>query len=81
MAGAGLRLISCCAASSRACVAATLSWRLACGYRAGPAANLNTEVRSPQVRRRQALMLGSGTPNRASINRISDVWSNKPELT
>jgi len=36
-------------------------------------------VKSPQVRRRKALMFGSLTPNLASMMRISDVWSSTPE--
>jgi hypothetical protein len=38
-------------------------------------------VKSPQVRRRNALMFGSVTPNRLSMMRISEVWSSTSEQT
>ena len=38
-------------------------------------------VRSPQTVRRQALMLGSWTPNLASRKRITEVWSKTSEHT
>jgi hypothetical protein len=41
----------------------------------------SVEVRSPQTARRNALMLGSTTPNRCSRKRSADVWSNTCELT
>ena len=41
----------------------------------------NAEVRSPQTARRHGVMLGSSTPNRASMKRISEVWSNVSEQT
>ena len=41
----------------------------------------NAEVRSPQTARRQGVMFGSSTPKRASMKRISEVWSNVSEQT
>ena len=38
-------------------------------------------MKSPQVRRRKALMFGSRTPNRFSMKRISEVWSSTSEQT
>ena len=51
------------------------------GAGAGSSPNRNTEVRSPNVRRRHAEMFGSGTPVTRSRNRSADVWSNGSELT
>src|SRR6516162_11947436 len=42
---------------------------------------LNAEVRSPATVRRQVVMFGSIMPNRLSIKRMSDVWSNTWEFT
>src|SRR5947209_551405 len=47
----------------------------------GLAAKLNAPVRSPVTRRRQALRFGTSTPNRVSMKRRVDVWSNTSELT
>jgi len=47
----------------------------------GRAGEPQGEVKSPQVRRRKALMFGSRTPNRRSMMRISDVWSSTSEHT
>ena len=44
-------------------------------------AKLNALVRSPATARRQAEMLGSITPKRASMKRMHEVWSNTCELT
>ena len=44
-------------------------------------AKLNALVRSPLTARRQAEMFGSITPKRASMKRITEVWSNTCELT
>src|SRR5436309_3160710 len=41
----------------------------------------NAEVRSPHTARRHGVMFGSFTPNRASMKRITDVWSNTSEQT
>ena len=41
----------------------------------------SAEVRSPATARRQALILGSMTPWRASRKRITEVWSNTCALT
>ncbi len=42
-------------------------------------AKLNAEVMSPTTPSRQAVMLGTGTPNRARINFNCEVWSNVSE--
>src|ERR1700741_2943640 len=47
----------------------------------GGAAKLKALVRSPVTLRRQALRLGTSTPNRVSMNRSIDVWSNVSEQT
>jgi hypothetical protein len=47
----------------------------------GTAGQPRDVVKSPQVPRRQALMLGSDTPKRVSMRRISDVWSSTSEQT
>src|ERR1700759_4661913 len=44
-------------------------------------AKSNAEVRSPTTARRQGEMLGSCTPKRFSMKRITDVWSKSCELT
>ncbi|MCY1551690.1 hypothetical protein D9M68_880360 [compost metagenome] len=44
-------------------------------------AKLKALVRSPHTVRRKAPMLGSFTPKRASMKRITDVWSKACELT
>ncbi|SON64032.1 hypothetical protein MSIMFI_05564 [Mycobacterium simulans] len=46
----------------------------------GGDAKLNVEVMSPTVAFRQALILGTGTPNRALISFSVEVWS-KVSLT
>ncbi|CFB28199.1 Uncharacterised protein [Mycobacterium tuberculosis] len=45
----------------------------------GGVAKLNAEVMSPTTPSRQAVMLGTGTPNRARINFNCEVWSNVSE--
>ena len=40
-----------------------------------------TSARSPHVSRRHALRLGTSTPNRVSMRRSIDVWSNTPLCT
>ena len=42
---------------------------------------LKAEVRSPETARRHVVMLGSLTPKRCSMKRMSEVWSNTSELT
>src|SRR5579859_6527397 len=42
---------------------------------------LSVDVRSPATARRHAVMLGSTMPKRASMKRMSDVWSKTCELT
>jgi hypothetical protein len=44
-------------------------------------AKSNAAVRSPHTPRRHGEMLGSWTPNRCSMNRTIDVWSNTWEHT
>ncbi|POX97614.1 hypothetical protein C3473_01395 [Mycobacterium kansasii] len=42
----------------------------------GGTAKLKVDVISPVTLRRQAVRLGTGTPNRVSSNRSCEVWSN-----
>src|SRR6478609_6875720 len=51
------------------------------GTRLDELSKSNAEVRSPHTARRQGVMFGSSTPNRASMKRMSDVWSNVSEQT
>lgn len=54
------------------------------GRAAGEASALvksKAEVRSPQTARRHGEMLGSRTPNRFSMKRITEVWSKVSEQT
>jgi hypothetical protein len=51
------------------------------GEQAGGPENRSAVVKSPQTRRRKALMLGSRTPNRFSMILISEVWSSRSEQT
>ncbi|MDT4846425.1 hypothetical protein FQZ97_804450 [compost metagenome] len=44
-------------------------------------AKLKALVRSPHTARRNGEMLGSFTPKRASMNRITEVWSKACEFT
>src|SRR3954469_9597063 len=46
-----------------------------------PPAKLNAVVMSPTVARRHADRLGTSTPNRVSIKRSWDVWSNVSDET
>lgn len=41
----------------------------------------NAEVRSPHIRRRHAVMLGSSIPVHFSRKRLTEVWSNSSEQT
>ena len=41
----------------------------------------NADVRSPATARRHGVICGSSTPNRRSMNRRIDVWSNVSEHT
>src|ERR1700733_7818475 len=79
--GAGLSNTACWAARKLASAAARLTARFCDGQRAGLPGSRSDVVKSPQVARRQALMLGSDTPNRVAMRRISDVWSSTSEQT
>ena len=79
--GAGLSNTSCWAVRKLASAAARLTAWFCDGQRAGLPGSRSDVVKSPQVARRQALMLGSDTPKRVSMRRISDVWSSTSEQT